>query len=95
MTERPYLPVATIEAAPGTTATKYQGRYRSDRGYEIEIVYVLEDGRRIPGHSRHRLLRDAKAELASLPTVPRHMTSLQLNDEGGIRLVRTSVRIGG
>jgi hypothetical protein len=95
MTERPYLPVASIEAAPGTKPEKYDGRSASNRGYEIDIVYVLEDGRRIPRHSRHRLLRDAKAELASLPTAPRHMTSLQLNDEGDIHLVRTSVRIGG
>jgi hypothetical protein len=95
MTEpREHFPVATIEAEPGTKPTKYEGRYSSERGYEFAIVYVLEDGRRLSGHSHHQLLREAKAELASLPKAPKHPTAVQLDDEGAISMVRTSYRIG-
>jgi len=93
-TKREYLPVAKIEAAPDARPTKYQGRYRSERGYEFAIVYVLDDGRRIDGHSRHTLLRDAKAELVSLPKEPKHPTSVQLDEAGDLVMVRTSYRIG-
>ncbi len=61
--------IVRIEAGEGAKITKHPNNPHSYAGnhYEFPIVYVLEDGQRIETRSHHDLLRDAKAELASMP----------------------------
>lgn len=77
--------IVTIEPAEGATVEKKPGPHPSSYGYcpwKIDVIYVLEDGRRIPATSRHGLKRDAVAELASLPHPPRVPTTASFTDDG-------------
>jgi len=92
--DRDEVKIVTIEAAPGATILKLQKgeRFNPYAKYTFDVIYVLEDGRRVETTDDHSLLRDAKAELASLPKAPRwEMTAIF--DEHG-RLSMTSTHIG-
>ncbi len=43
---------------------------KSEGGYWVPMVWVLEDGRQVDSGAQYRLLRDAKAKAATLPTSP-------------------------
>lgn len=74
--------VATIEPAPGATVAKIKPGTRMNpySKFTFDVVYILEDGRRLTTQSDHKLKRDAVAELASLPKPPKWETTVTLED---------------
>lgn len=87
------IEVVRVEAGDGSIV-KVPGRW-SGHEYRFPIVYVLADGQRVETGDRHRLLRDAKAEQASLPKAPKHPTQAMFDGAGAFVGTEVSVRIGG
>lgn len=54
---------------------------KSDGGWVVPVVYVLEDGRRVDAHLSHRLKRDVVAELATLPAAPPNPMKATFHDD--------------
>lgn len=64
--------VRIVQVKPVSAPTKITGnRYTNPYvKYEMPVIYVLIDGREVAAHATFNLLRDAKAEFASLPKAP-------------------------
>ena len=65
------IKIIEILAEPGTVPVKFEERSPYlRRGYLYGVVYRLEDGQEVHTYASSSKLRDAKAELASLPKAP-------------------------
>ena len=67
MTQRDEITITEIRPDEVTSIAKIPGV-----GYRFRVIYVLEDGTEEHSTETRRLLRDAKAELMSLPKSPAH-----------------------
>jgi len=76
--------VEIVEILPDSTGA---GIARTAMGYCYRLEYRLADGTILPSTQSRRLLRDAKAQVASLPKAPEHPTKARFMDG---RFVATS-----
>lgn len=90
---RDSVTIVSIEPAPGTAVIKSPG-WNKYNPWKFDIVYVLEDGRRVETTSRHSLKRDAVAELGRLPGPPDYPTTANF-DDGVFTGTTTKLLIGG
>lgn len=79
-----------VEILPDDTNA---GILKTSDGYVFRIRYRLEDGTIEPSTKTKRLLRDAKAEMASLPKVPED-TMAAIYRDGRCVGFRTTFYIG-
>jgi hypothetical protein len=69
--------IKIIEILPDDTNA---GIGKCSLGYVFRVRYLLEDGSVQASTQSRRLLRDAKAEVASLPKSPAHPTTARFRD---------------
>lgn len=60
------IKIVRVELGEGGI-TKVPNWYAAGNLYRWNVIYVLADGRRVTGKQSRRLLREAKAEVATLP----------------------------
>lgn len=88
MTENSEIPI--IEILPDDTNAGIQ---ETAHGYVFRQIYRLSTGEIVPSVSSKRLLRDAKAEVGSLPKAPASPMSAIFRD-GQFVATRTEFYIG-
>lgn len=90
----PNVPIVMIEAAgPVTKSPLPKGTY-GQGPWKLELVYVLEDGRRLSGVRRYRLKRDAVAEHDSFPAPPPRRLEASFDETGHFWGTRETFSIG-
>lgn len=78
----PDVPIVMIEAAgPVEKSPLPKGVYGQGQ-WKLDLIYVLEDGRRVPAVRRYRLKREAVAAHASLPAAPPRPLAASFDDNG-------------
>jgi hypothetical protein len=75
--------VNRIEAIEGESIFKTMGN-SGNNVFKVKVNYVLENEEIVPYYLSHRLKRDTKAELESLPSIPKFDTRLMFDDNGKI-----------
>ena len=91
--DRTHIKVIEISAEPGTVPVKFEEHNPYlRRGYRYGVVYKLEDGQELHTYESSSKLRDAKAELASLPKSPEWRMEAMFRD-GEFTGTRTTVTL--
>lgn len=74
-----YTEVKIVEVLPDDSGA---GITKTARGYSFGVRYRLENGEFEPSTETCRLLREAKAEVASLPKRPKYPMIARYDDNG-------------